>query len=99
MNILVTLFEYDQRFAKYGSDFILYDYKLPLDLPKDLAGSYDLVIADPPFLSDECLTKTAVTIKFLGKQKIVLCTGIAFKMFKHYNKDSFFRCNNARFSI
>ncbi|XP_018321041.1 EEF1A lysine methyltransferase 1 isoform X2 [Agrilus planipennis] len=33
------------------------------------------VIADPPFLSDECLTKTAVTLKYLAKENIILCTG------------------------
>lgn len=40
-----------------------------------MSNFYDLVIADPPFLSDECLTKTALTIKFLAKKDIVLCTG------------------------
>ena len=34
-----------------------------------------MVFADPPFLSDECLTKTAVTVKFMAKEKIILCTG------------------------
>ncbi|XP_043260700.1 EEF1A lysine methyltransferase 1 [Colletes gigas] len=71
----VTLFEYDERFKVFGSDFIPYNYKFPLDVPRDMSGSYDLVIADPPFLSDECLTKTALTIKFLAKRNIVLCTG------------------------
>lgn len=41
-----------------------------------MSNFYDLVIADPPFLSDECLTKTALTIKFLAKKNYVLCTGI-----------------------
>ncbi|KAJ3662356.1 hypothetical protein Zmor_006710 [Zophobas morio] len=71
----VTLYEYDPRFAIYGSDFVPYDYKSPLDIPRDQASFYDLVIADPPFLSDECLTKTALTIKFLTSAKIMLCTG------------------------
>ena len=71
----VTLFEYDERFKVFGSDFIPYNYKFPLDIARDMSNSYDLVIADPPFLSDECLTKTAVTIKFLAKKNIVLCTG------------------------
>lgn len=72
---LVTLFEYDQRFATYGTDFILYDYKSPLAIPRDKSSHYDIVLADPPFLSEECLTKTAVTVKFLTKGKILLCTG------------------------
>lgn len=57
---------------------MFYDYKTPLEIPRTNANSYDLVIADPPFLSEECLTKTAVTIKYLAKQKIILCTGMTF---------------------
>ncbi|KAJ8977909.1 hypothetical protein NQ317_012410 [Molorchus minor] len=74
-NCEITLFEYDSRFAVYGKDFILYDYKSPLSIPRDKSSYYDLVIADPPFLSEECLTKTAVTVKFLTKGRIILCTG------------------------
>ena len=70
------IFEYDRRFSVFGEDFIFYDYKKPLDLPASITEhSFDLVFADPPFLSEECLTKTAETIKYLGKEKIILCTG------------------------
>ena len=71
------LFEYDKRFAVYGDNFHFYDYKAPLDINRDLREQFDLVFADPPFLSEECLTKTMVTVKFLTKAegKIVLCTG------------------------
>ena len=71
----VTLFEYDRRFASYGKDFIFYDYRAPLEIARDMSSDFDLVIADPPFLSDECLTKTSVTVKFLSKNNIVICTG------------------------
>ncbi|XP_014472108.1 PREDICTED: protein-lysine N-methyltransferase N6AMT2 [Dinoponera quadriceps] len=71
----IKLFEYDSRFQVFGADFIRYDYKFPLDVPRDMTRRFDLVIADPPFLSDDCLTKTAVTIKFLTKGNVVLCTG------------------------
>lgn len=74
--LTVTIFEYDERFKTFGSDFVPYDYKFPLSIPRDMSNSYDLVIADPPFLSDECLTKVAITIKFLAKKNIILCTGI-----------------------
>lgn len=53
----------------------MYDYKSPLAIPRDKSSYYDIVLADPPFLSEECLTKTAVTIKFLTKRNILLCTG------------------------
>ena len=70
------LLEYDRRFEIYGDDFVFYDYNKPLELPKALQTEpFDLVIADPPFLSEECLQKTAQTIKLLAKGKILLCTG------------------------
>ncbi len=73
--VSAQLFEHDKRFAKFGGDFTFYDYRSPLDVPRDLREGFDLVFADPPFLSEECLTKTAVTVKFLTKRKMVLCTG------------------------
>ena len=80
-NCKVRLFEHDKRFARFGSDFTFYDYKSPLEIPRDLRESFDVVFADPPFLSEECLTKTAVTVKFLAKEKIVLCTGKCFHLY------------------
>ncbi|KAF5296166.1 hypothetical protein FQA39_LY12620 [Lamprigera yunnana] len=72
----VKLFEFDGRFAKVcGADFVQYDYKYPLEVPKHLTDSFDLVIADPPFLSEECLTKTAITIRLLTNKDVILCTG------------------------
>ena len=73
--VTLKVFEFDKRFSMYGSDFVLYDYRSPLDIPRELRESFDLVFADPPFLSEECLTKTAVTLKYLAREKIVLCTG------------------------
>uniref|UniRef100_A0A0B7ASV4 Protein-lysine N-methyltransferase ORF140848 n=1 Tax=Arion vulgaris TaxID=1028688 RepID=A0A0B7ASV4_9EUPU len=71
----VKCFEYDQRFQMYGQDFIFYDFNDPLNLDMSLKNHFDVVVADPPFLSEECLTKTAITVKFLAKDKIILCTG------------------------
>lgn len=72
----VVLLEYDRRFEVYGNNFLFYDYKDPLNLPERLQKhSFDLVVADPPFLSEECLQKTAETVKFLAKERILLCTG------------------------
>jgi len=76
-NMKAEVFEYDNRFAAYGSDFHFFDYKAPLEVDRSLREQFDLVFADPPFLSDECLTKTAVTIRYLAKEphRLVLCTG------------------------
>jgi 16S rRNA G966 N2-methylase RsmD len=67
--------EYDTRFHIYGEDFIFYDYQKPLKFPEEWKKSFDIVIADPPFLSEECLCNTAVSIKYLAQDKIILCTG------------------------
>ena len=70
------LLEYDKRFSKYGSSFIFYNYNDPLNLPSTIKEiNFDIVVADPPFLSEECLTKVANTIKLITKKKILLCTG------------------------
>ena len=74
-NINSIVLEFDRQFECYGQQFTFYDFNHPLDIPKEYKHSFDLVIADPPFLSNECLTKTARTIKYMKKHKIILCTG------------------------
>ena len=39
-------------------------------------NSFDLVIADPPFLSQECIEKTLTTVKLLARDKILFCSGL-----------------------
>ncbi|XP_037552955.1 EEF1A lysine methyltransferase 1 [Nematolebias whitei] len=74
--VSAVVFEYDRRFSTYGEDFIFYDYNEPLSLPSRVAPqSFDIVLADPPYLSEECLRKVAQTVKFLSKGKVLLCTG------------------------
>ncbi|XP_013194231.1 EEF1A lysine methyltransferase 1 [Amyelois transitella] len=75
----VSLLEYDRRFEVHAPDFIFYDYNTPEKLPPEALHSYDLVVADPPFLSEECISKTSETIKLLAKGNIVVCTGAVMK--------------------
>ncbi|TRY89754.1 hypothetical protein DNTS_000004 [Danionella cerebrum] len=71
-----VLLEFDRRFAVYGEEFVFYDYNNPLCLPEGLLPqTFDVVIADPPYLSEECLSKVALTVQYLTKDKILLCTG------------------------
>ncbi|XP_013396551.1 EEF1A lysine methyltransferase 1 [Lingula anatina] len=70
-----VLLEYDKRFAIHGDKYIFYDYKNPLDIPRDLEKAFDIVVVDPPFLSERCLKNTAETVKFIWKGKVILCTG------------------------
>ncbi|XP_034549893.1 EEF1A lysine methyltransferase 1 [Notolabrus celidotus] len=71
-----VVLEYDRRFNTYGDEFIFYDYNEPLSLPAGVnPQSFDIVLADPPYLSEECLSKVAQTVKYLSKGKVLLCTG------------------------
>ncbi|KAJ6303974.1 hypothetical protein OIU77_017783 [Salix suchowensis] len=77
-SVNVQLLEYDKRFEQYGSDFTFYDYNKPEDLPDQFKHAFQVVVADPPYLSQECLEKVAQTISFLaipGKSYVLLLTG------------------------
>jgi hypothetical protein len=78
-SIDLVLFEFDRRFeAKYSSGYVFYDYNEPIDehmKERFKEQSFDVVIADPPFLSEECMRKTSQTIRYLAKDKILICTG------------------------
>ena len=73
----IILFEYDDRFSVHGDQFVHYDCNKPLALPDRVErGSFDLIVADPPFLSEECLQKFTETIEFIKKDKVIICTGM-----------------------
>nr|QCB92128.1 DNA N6-adenine methyltransferase [Ixodes ricinus] len=71
----VALLEFDKRFECYGDEFIFYDYNDPLGFEERWKGTCDVVVLDPPFLSEECLAKVSQTVKFLNPKFIILCTG------------------------
>lgn len=76
----IYLFEYDKRFQElYNEQFIHYDYNDPLKIPESFSSYFDVVLVDPPYLSEECLEKTLKTVEFVAKDKIILCTGIYFQ--------------------
>ncbi|KAJ1930431.1 Protein-lysine N-methyltransferase efm5 [Tieghemiomyces parasiticus] len=73
------LFEYDTRFNIYGDRFVKYDYKTPLEFAnrESLKGKMKYIAIDPPYLEEDCLTKTALTVRYLAAPdcKIFVCTG------------------------
>lgn len=73
----IHLFEYDPRFAILPN-FTKYDYAKPMLFPKDFIGHFDAIIVDPPFLSEDCQTKMAMTVSKVAKPevKIIVCTGV-----------------------
>ncbi|KAJ3082655.1 EEF1A lysine methyltransferase 1 [Quaeritorhiza haematococci] len=95
-NRKITLLEYDKRFDVFGRSYVFFDYSDPPETLNELNGTrplkhqFDVVVADPPFLSEECLTKTAKTVRWLlkkggdgttadgqenGAGRIIFCTG------------------------
>ncbi|KAL6077456.1 EEF1A lysine methyltransferase 1 [Balamuthia mandrillaris] len=74
----VFLFEYDKRFADYGEQFQFYDYNEPLNVPAHFHHTFDCLFVDPPFLAEECLTKTLQTVALLSRNtdtKLIVLTG------------------------
>jgi hypothetical protein len=55
--------------AQFGSDpgFVHYDFHKPTELPDALRGAFDLVVVDPPFITEEVWRAYAATANFLLK--------------------------------
>ncbi|KAK4124160.1 hypothetical protein N657DRAFT_644361 [Parathielavia appendiculata] len=85
----LLLLEHDNRFAVFP-EFVYYDFAQPLKLPAHLKGTCDRIICDPPFLSEDCQTKAALTVRWLSKPpsssssdsqqqpqrtRLIVCTG------------------------
>ncbi|KAK3690029.1 putative N6-adenine methyltransferase-domain-containing protein [Podospora appendiculata] len=67
----LVLLEHDTRFAIFP-EFVFYDFAQPLKLPTNLHGAFDRVILDPPFLSEDCQTKAAMTLRWLSKNSALV---------------------------
>lgn len=79
-NGIVRLFEFDERFAAFRGDFIAYDYKnihKHSDYMNEYRQYFDIIFADPPFLSEECIQSIGHLVNKIKKDdaKIVLCSG------------------------
>ncbi|OTB13809.1 hypothetical protein K445DRAFT_159329 [Daldinia sp. EC12] len=72
----VYLLEHDQRFSVFP-EFVFYDFQQPIKLPAELKGSVDRIICDPPFLSEDCQTKAALTVRWMSRStpRLIVCTG------------------------
>lgn len=77
--VIPILFEFDRRFElKYPGNFQFFDYNHNQEVAPEMVGKFDLAIADPPFLADDCQLKTAVFTRRLLRNSdnpIILCTG------------------------
>ncbi|KAK9829735.1 hypothetical protein WJX72_007570 [[Myrmecia] bisecta] len=69
------LLDFDQQWAKHPN-FVLYDFNAPESLPASLHGSFDCVVIDPPFITQEVWQKYASAVHLLlaPQGKIILST-------------------------
>lgn len=83
----IYLFEYDKRFELLAGKehFAFYDYKDPLEFDSPIRGKVDRLLIDPPFLNEDCQTKSSITAKALlvpesersanQDSRLISCTG------------------------
>ena len=76
-----VVFDFDQQFAEKTENFVFYDFNHPvqmLDSNKDLQHSFDVLVIDPPFITEEVWTKYAQTATALLKPGgKLICTTIS----------------------
>jgi len=65
LSVECVLFEFDKRFEMYGKQFAFYDFNSPASVDKAFTHSFDYIIADPPYLNEECMSKTGETMALL----------------------------------
>ncbi len=85
----IHLLEIDDRFSVFP-EFVFYDLNYPFRLPESMKKTIDHFVIDPPFLSVDCQTKAAMTVRWLSKSwgigedkikndgksgKVIVCTG------------------------
>lgn len=67
----IYLFEYDRRFGAMAEKdrFVFYDFAEPTLFNDNLKGKIDRLLIDPPFLNENCQTKSAITAHCLLKDQ------------------------------
>lgn len=79
-NGIVRVLEFDERFAAFGDDFVRFDYKnvyKSSNYMDEYREYFDIIIVDPPFLSEECIQSIAQLVNKIRREntRIVLCSG------------------------
>lgn len=86
----IYLFEFDKRFEVMAGKehFVFYNYETPTDFESNIKHKVDRLLIDPPFLNENCQTKSSITAKELlapndgsktstgaPKHRLISCTG------------------------
>ncbi|CAM9802971.1 unnamed protein product, partial [Chrysoparadoxa australica] len=66
----VCIFEYDKRFGdSYPDQFSFYDFNKPLDVPSELHGRCDFLVADPPYLNEPTISQFLKSMDILSRDR------------------------------
>ncbi len=66
----IIVFEYDRRFGKiYGDKFCYFDFNYPENLPEEMFGTFDYLMADPPYLDEFTMMQTYKAMKMLARDE------------------------------
>lgn len=62
--------QFDDKFSTEGSaNFVSFDFNHPERIPRELYGSFDFVVIDPPFITKEVWQQYADTAKLLMREE------------------------------
>ena len=59
-----ALFDIDKQWSR-ETNFVLYDFNNPEDIPVNIHNTFDCVVIDPPFITEEVWTLYAAAAKLL----------------------------------
>lgn len=80
--VLPLLFEFDRRFAAFGSEFVHFDCEAPVSSLAgcSVLGAIDVFACDPPYLTADCLSaygEAMAALRASPDAPLLLCTGAA----------------------
>ncbi|CAK82102.1 unnamed protein product (macronuclear) [Paramecium tetraurelia] len=70
-----ALFEFDLKLNK-EKGFVFYDFNKPIEGLEQFKNTFDIILIDPPFITEEVWGKYAQTINYIKKEdaKILCCS-------------------------
>ena len=64
----VFCFEFDKRFGElWNHEYVFYDFNEPFAVPEELKGTFDFIMADPPYLNAKTMSAFSKTMDILAK--------------------------------
>lgn len=66
-NFIGLFVQYDKKWVS-DRGFVFYDFNDLETIPKDMHGTFDLLVVDPPFIVKEVWEKYAAAVKLLAKE-------------------------------